>query len=108
MLDSLLELLDILTDILRGRRRRWATGELTLLLLRWPAVLLTAGWSRRRVLLLLAWWRRAARVGLGSSLSKKVTLAFYPYQIRASIEVHVKTNISAVALRRESRARVVW
>jgi hypothetical protein len=39
---------------------------------------------------------------------KKVRLAFYPYQIRASIAVHVKTNIAAVALRRESRARVVW
>ena len=68
LLDGLLELLDILTDVLRGRRRRWATGELALLLLRWSTVLLTARWSLRRVLLLLAWWRRAARVGLRSSL----------------------------------------
>jgi hypothetical protein len=39
---------------------------------------------------------------------KKVTLAFYSTRIRASIAVHVKTNIAAVALRRKSRARVVW
>ena len=38
----------------------------------------------------------------------KVSLAFYPYQTRACSAVHVKTNISAMALRRESRARVVW
>lgn len=38
----------------------------------------------------------------------KVPLALYPYRIRACSAVHVKTNISAMALRRESRARVVW
>jgi hypothetical protein len=67
LLDSLLELPDILADVLRGRRRRWATSELSLALRR-CSELLTARWSLRRVLLLLAWWRRAARVRLRGSL----------------------------------------
>lgn len=108
LLDGLFELPDILTNVLRGRRRRWATSELTLLLLRWSAVLLTTRGSLRRVLLLLlAWWRRAARVGLGSSLLSFLS-AFYSIRIRASVAVHVMTNIAAVALRRVSRTRVVW
>ena len=67
LLDSLLKLPHILTNVLWGRRLRWATSELALLLGR-CTVLLTARWSLRWVLLLLAWWRRAARVGLRSAL----------------------------------------
>jgi hypothetical protein len=79
LLDGLLKLLHILTNVLWGRRLRWATSELALLLLGRCAVLLTTRWSLGRILLLLTWWRRTARVGLGSSLCKvSVSILFNP------------------------------
>jgi hypothetical protein len=79
LLNSLLKLPHILTNVLWGRRLRRATSELALLLLGRCTILLTARWSLRRVLLLLAWWRRAARVGLRRSLYKvPVSILFNP------------------------------
>jgi hypothetical protein len=50
----------------------------------------------------------AGRQGRTEERPVIIWLAFYSIQIRASIAMHVKTNIAAVALRRKSRARVVW
>jgi hypothetical protein len=49
----------------------------------------------------------AGRQGRTGELPVIIWSAFYSVQIRAKSAMHVKTNIAAVALRREPRARVV-
>jgi hypothetical protein len=84
-----------LTDVLRtGRKRWWATGELTLTLLGRRAILLSTLLTLGRVLLLLALWRWASRVGLRSTLWKETsqysTLSISTCWLRARENEHIR------------------